>query len=162
MFLNVFKTGQALLLPGGRILRPRGGRNIGAKESRNEVHYWPQTRSVPGFGQAKSSVLNRTVHDLVQSATASNLSPQAQHRTGCDQKVASAQARFGQGNLTERLHPQAVRKVGPSRVTTLSSTEIVPKPGQGECRQSHRIGLSAFKFTEFPVQVRIVPIYGNI
>ena len=56
MFLIMFKTGQALLLPPGRIWSPRHGRETGAEQPRNVTGSWPQTRPFHDCGLAADSL----------------------------------------------------------------------------------------------------------
>jgi hypothetical protein len=65
VFLITFKTGQALLLPGGRTWSPRHGRETGAEQPRNVTDSWPRTRNfhVSEPGQDRTQPRVSHVHD---------------------------------------------------------------------------------------------------
>lgn len=77
MFLIMFKTRHALPLPGGRFLRPRIGRGMGAEQLRNMNCLWPQTRPIRELRQPPSRAHKLIVRVRERSAVASNSWQQA-------------------------------------------------------------------------------------
>ena len=67
VFLIMFKTGQALLLPGGRSSSPRNGRETGAEQPRNVTGSWPQTRHFHEIEPVQDRTQPRVSHVHEQS-----------------------------------------------------------------------------------------------
>jgi hypothetical protein len=65
-FPSLFRT-HALPLPGGRFLRPRIGRGVGAERLRNMNCLWPQTRSIRELKQPSSRAHKRIIRTCEQS-----------------------------------------------------------------------------------------------
>jgi hypothetical protein len=162
VFLIMFNTGHALLLPGGRILRPRSVRTNGAEMPRNIIRQWPQTRSVRGFGQVKFRSWERTFHIHGQSTTASIPRQQTRQRAGNARGIAMASTPPGRGDAADMFSPLTVRILGQSPTATPSLSGTVRIREQATSCPCRRIALSTFAALGFPVPIHIILPYGNV
>jgi hypothetical protein len=71
VFLIIFKTGHALLLPRGRFLSPRSGRGLAAECPRHRPANWPRPCPVRDGVQSENSPHPRPDRVRVQSVTIS-------------------------------------------------------------------------------------------
>ena len=76
VFLIMFKTGHALLLPGGRFLSPRSGRGLDAECPRHRPACWPWPCPVRDRVQSETSPHPCHARGRVQSGTVSWPCPQ--------------------------------------------------------------------------------------
>lgn len=162
MFLIMFNTGHALLLPGGRILRPRSVRINGAEMPRNVIRPWPQTRSVRGFEQVEFRSWDRTFHIHGQSTTASIPRQQARQQTGNARMIAMASTRHDREDSADAFSPPTVRSLRQSTNATSSLTRPVRVRGQATNFPCRRIAVSTFAALGFPVPIRIISLYGHV
>lgn len=162
MFLIMFKTGHALLLPGGRILRPRSVRINGAEMPRNVIRSWPQTRSVRGFGRVEFRSWDRTIHVHGQSTTESIPRQQTRQRTGNARGRAMASTRLDREDAADVFSPSTARSLGQSTNATSSETRTVRVSERATCFPCQRLAVSTFAAFGFPVPIHVIPLYGNV
>ena len=81
MFPIMFKTGHALLLPGGRFPCPRSGGVESAEWSRERAGSWPQTRHGSGRELTQTRAQSRVGNFREQSVIAFHSRPQSWQET---------------------------------------------------------------------------------
>lgn len=154
MFLIMFKTRHALLLPGGRFLRPRNGRGEAANQSRNMNCSRPQTRHVREYEQAQDRSQSRSIHVREQPVSAFSPRQQAQQRSVRIRdhgKVSTGNAREA---ATDVNRPQSDhrRELSASEVST--RTGIRHESELTTNRPWRNIAAATAPSTSFPVHIR--------
>ena len=162
VYLIMFKTRHALLLPGGRILRPRSGRNNRAEQPRNGTAFWPQTRHIHEPGQARYKTRTRTIRVRIQSAGAFSPGVQSRSRFGraFGSETTSPCPKLGTG--AEELGQQTVRILGQSEFLTPFLPGTFHEIARPSRRSSQRIAVDAELPISFQVRVRILPTYDHV
>ena len=159
MLLIMFRTGHALLLPGGRFSRPRSGRGASAEQPRNIGNSWPQTRLFHEHGQAKCRTRTRIIRVHEQSISAFCPHPRIRLQTVHIRDFSAAFTRRNRGLAADIQCPQTVRR------HELSTPTSLPQPGIGFVfqhatnRSRHRIAVSILPPISFPVHIQISPTY---
>jgi hypothetical protein len=136
VFLIMFNTGQALLLPGGRFSWPRIGRGGVAERLRNMHCSWPQTRI--GHG-----------HDLVQCRT------RTQSVRVRIQSAAAFCPRQRSGARTVHIHGQATASIVHERTT--AADLICPHPVRDHDRD---LSVSAHSPCSRPVRNYVLSVHS--
>jgi hypothetical protein len=162
VFLTVFKPVHALLLSSLRFLGPRNSRGEGAKQPRNFIDSWPQTRQFPERGQAQYRARTQTICVHEQSASVSSPRPQARQQTVRIREHATPSTVRKQAFAWNGRYPQAVRRLELSVSATSSLTGIVREPRQSENHPCRCIAVSVSPLTNVPVHIRIIPAYVYI
>lgn len=90
VFLIMFKTGHALLLPGGRILRPRMRREADAGQPLDSRVSRPRQWLFRDLKSATVRAQPRTIRGREQSATAFRPRPQTRQRIVLSRELATA------------------------------------------------------------------------
>jgi hypothetical protein len=160
--LNVFKSGQALLLSSLRFLCPRSGRGGGAEQPRNVIDSWPQTRQFHEHGQAQYRERTQTVRIIEPSASMFKPRQQARRQTVRILELATASTVRKQAFARNARYPQTVRSLEPPTSTTSTLTGIVLEPRQVEIYPRRSIAVSVSPLTSFPVHIRIIPVYVHV
>ena len=162
MFPIMFKTGQALLLPGGRFSGPRHGRETGAEQPCTVTGSWPQTRHFHEIKPVQDWTQPRVGHVREQTVSAFNPRHQSHPRTVrvCAQTTASIvheQAAAADANC-----PQTIRSREQSTVVNWSRTQFVRDRGPAKSDPRRRIAVSAWASADFPVFIQIIAPYEHV
>ena len=162
MFLIMFKTGHALLLPRGRFLSPWHGREVCAKQSRKATGSWPQTRHIHENKLVQDRTQPRIGHVRKQSVTA--LTPRHQSRSQTIRVRAQATASIvrEQAAAADVNCPQTVRSLKQSSAATWSQTQFVRDRGPVKSDPRRRIAVSAWASASFPVFIQIIAPYEHV
>lgn len=158
----MFKTGHALLLPGGRFLSPRNGREAGAEHSRKVAGSWPQTRHIHENKLVQDRTQPRIGHVRKQSVTA--LTPRQQSRSQTVRVRAQATASIvrEQAAAADLNCPQTVRSRGQYTFANWSRTQFVRSRRPAMYYARRRIALSTWASANFPVFIQIIPPYEHV
>ena len=162
MFLIVFKTRHALLLPGGRILRPPCGRNQGAERARRISDSWPQTR----LGHERELIQVRTQSRVVRVREQSAHADIPRQRAGLqsvqnhDSKTVSTGS--GQALVLDARHPNTVRVRGLATKMNLVCLGTFPAPQFAMDCPRFRIIPDFVPAVSFPLHIQIIPSYGHV
>ena len=162
VYLIMFKTRHALLLPGGRLLRPRSGRRAGADQPRNRMELWPQARHIHEHGQARYKTRTRTIRVRIQSAGAFSPGVQSRSRFGRAFGTGTILTRLNLGTCAEEPCPQTVLSVGPFEFLTPFLPGTFHEIARTSRRSSQRIAVDAELPISFQVRVRILPTYDHV
>jgi hypothetical protein len=162
VFQIMFKSGQALPLPGGRFSWPRIGRGKGRGWLRNMRCSWPQTRHGHGHDPAQCRPRTQTVRVREQSASAS--CPRQQSRSHTVRKLGLATGSFVHGQATAAVMdcPQPVRSRG------LSANVNCPRPRSVRSRRPAKncprsgITSSTSLPARIPFPIQPIPTYDHI
>lgn len=162
VFLIMFRTRHALLLPRGRILRPPGGRNQGAEQSHRISDSWPQTRLGHERELIRVRTQSRAVRVREQSAHALN----PRQRTGQqsvrnhDSKTTSAGS--DQAMALDARRPNTVRVRGLATNMNLVCLGTFPARKRAmDCPRS-RIIPDFVPAVSFPLHIQMIPSYGHV
>ena len=159
MFLIMFRTGHALLLPGGRFLRPRTGRGENAEQSRNISDSWTQTRLFHKHGQIQCRTWTRIIRVREQSTSVFHPRPQMRQLTVRIHEPATDFTVRKQELAANKICPQSVHRPGLSTPANLPQIDIGRIPQQAVKCPCHRISVAFSLPTSFPVQIQIIPTY---
>jgi hypothetical protein len=156
VFPIIFKTGQALLLPGGRSWSPRHGREAGAEQPRTVTGSWPQTRHFHEIEPVQDRTQPRVGHVREQSVSAFNPRHQSHPRTVrvCAQATASIVREKAVAAVVNR--PQTIRSLKQSMSANWSQTQFVRNRGPAKRNPRRRIAVSAWASASFPVFIQII------
>jgi hypothetical protein len=152
----MFKTGHALLLPGGRFLSPRHGREVCAEQSHKVTGSWPQTRHIHENKLVQDGTQSRVGHVRKQSVTA--LTPRQQSRSQTVRVRAQATASIirEQAAAADVNCPQTVRSREQSKFANWSRTQFVRNRGTATVDPRCRIVVSTWVSANFPVFIQII------
>ena len=153
---SLFRT-HALLLPGGRFLRPRNSRGEYGKQPHDMNHARPQARQSRGHEQTERRPQSRPIRVHEQSASVSSSRQQARQQPvrSRDQNMVSTgygQTSAAGANSTQNSHSSA-----------LSTSEASTRSDFGrEFEQTadcprFRIVVAIAPLTNFPVHIRTIP-----
>ena len=159
MFLIMFRTGHALLLPGGRFSSPRSGRGASAEQPRNIGNSWPQTRPFRKRGQSQCRAWTQIIRVREQSTSAFRSRQQAWQQIVHIRELSTAFTGRNRGLAAYIQCPQSVRRHELSTPVSLPQTGIGRAFQQATSRPRHRIAVSALPPTSFPVHIQIIPAY---
>jgi hypothetical protein len=162
VFLNVFKPVQALLLSSLRFLGPRNNRGEGAEQPRNVIDSWPQTRQFHDRGQAQYRARTQTICVHEQSTPMLRPRHQARQQTVRIRELTTASTVRKQGFAWSARYPRTVRSLEVSPSVTSSLTRTVHELRQAENYPRRSIAVSVSPLTNFPVHIRIIPVYVHI
>ena len=162
MFLIMFKTGQALLLPGGRFLSPRSVRGESAEQPRNIGISWPQTRQFHERGQVQCRTWTRIIRVHEQSTSVFCPHPRIRQQTVRIRELATAFTGRNRETAADIQCPQSVRRRGLSTPANLPQTGIGRAFEQATKCSRCRIAVSFMPPTNFPVDIQIIPTYDLI
>ena len=162
MFLIAFKTRHALLLPGGRFLSPRYGREEGAEQPRNEIDLWPHALRFHIRELVQYRPQTETVRDCEKSVTAINPRQWAGQRTVRirDHAMVSTRRDLALSAITN--YPQTVRSLELSRQTNSPQTRIVLASQQATNSPVRRIEVAITPQVSFPVRFQFIPAYVHV
>lgn len=162
VFQIMFKSGQALPLPGGRFSCPRIGRGEGREGHRDMYRSWPQTRHSHGLDPAQCRTRTQTVRVREQSSTASCPRQQSHSQTVRNHELAMATIVRKQAAAAFRECPQTGRNPELSTLANWPRTRFVRnrRPAMNYPRRS--IALSAWASVHFPVQIQMIPVYDHV
>jgi len=162
VFLIVFKTRHALLLPGGRILRPPCGRNQDAEQARRISDSWPQTRHDRERELIQVRTQPRVVRVREQSAHADIPRQRAELQSVHNRDSKTASAGSGQALALDARRPNTVRVRG--LVTNMSVACLGTFPALQramDCPRS-RIVPDFAPAVSFPLHIHMIPSYGHV
>jgi hypothetical protein len=162
VFLIMFNTGHALLLPGGRFLSPRHGREVGAKQSRKITGSWPQTRHFQENELVQDRAQPRVSHVRERSVTAFNLRQQSRSQTVRGLARATASIIRERAAAANPNCPQRGRSREQSTFANGSRTQFVRDPGPATIDPHFRIVVSAWVTAGFPVFIQIISRYEHV
>jgi len=162
VFPIMFKTGHALLLPRGRFLSPRQGRETGAEQPRTVTGAWPQSRHIHENELAQDRTQPRFGHVREQSVTA--LKPRQQ---SCSQTVrartqATASIVCEQAAAADVNCPQTFRSREQSTFANWSRTQFVREREPAKSDSRRCIAVSAWASANFPVFIQIISPYEHV
>lgn len=162
MFPIMFKSGQALLLPGGRSSRPRHGREAGAEQPRNVTRSWPQTRHFHDIEPVQDRTQPRVSHVHDQSLIP--FSPRHESRPRTVRVRAQATASFVREQAAAAVvnRPQIGRSREKSSSTNWSQTRFVRDRGPAKTDPRRRIAVTAWASANFPVFIQIISPYEHV
>jgi len=162
VFPIMFKTGQALLLPGGRFSRPRHGREAGAEQPRDVTGSWPQTRHFHDIKPVQDRTQPRIDRVREQSAIAFSSSRQSSPRTVHVRAQATASVVREQAAAAVVNRPQIGRSREQTSSANWSQTQFVRDRGPANSNTRRCIGVSAWASANFPVFIHIISPYEHI
>ena len=162
VFLIVFKTRHALLLPGGRILRPPCGRNQGAERARRISDSWPQTR----LGHERDLIQVRTQSRVVrfreQSAHALNPRQRAGQQSVHNRDSKTASTGSDQAMALDARRPNTVRVRGLATNMNLVCLGTFPVRQRAmDCPRS-LIVVDFVPAVSFALHIQLIPSYGHV
>ena len=162
MFPIMFKTRHALLLPGGRILRPPCGRNQGAEQARCITNSWPQTR----LGRERELIQVRKQSRVVRVREQSAHAGIPRQRAGLqsvrnhDSKTDSTGS--DQALALDARRPKTVRVRGLATNRSLDCLGTVPARQRAmDCPRS-RIVPDFAPAVSFSLHIQMIPSYGHV
>ena len=161
MFLITFKTGHALLLPGGRFLNPRMGRETGAKQSRMIKDSWPQTRLGHERRLVWSRAQPRILHLHEQSSTTFIPHQRMRRQSVRSRDLESVLTRYKQTLASDINSPRTVciREL----TTSINPAWLAPFPvlQPATSRSRSRIVPTYARPVSFPVQIKVHPFHAH-
>jgi hypothetical protein len=162
VFPIMFKTGQALLLPGGRFSGPRHGREAGAEQPRTVTGSWPQTRHFHEIEPVQDRTQPRVGHVREQTVSAFNPRHQSHPRTVrvCAQATASIVREKAVAAVVNR--PQTIRSLKQSTSANWSQTQFVRRHGLTKNNPRPRVAVSTWVSANFPVFIQIILPYEHV
>ena len=156
MFPIMFKTGQALLLPGGRSSRPRHGRETGAEQPRNVKGSWPQTRHFHDIESGQDRTQPRIGHIREQSVIAFRPRHESHPRTVRVRAQATASIVRKQATAANANCPHTVRSREKSSSTNWSQTRFVRDRGRAKSNPRRCLSVSAWASANFPIFIQTI------
>ena len=162
MFLIMFKTGHALLLPGGRSSSPRHGRETGAEQPRTVTGSWPQTRHFHEIEPVQDRTQPRVGHVREQSVSVFNPRQQSHPRTVRVRAQATASIVREKAMAANANCPQTVRSREQSTLVNWSRTQFVRDREPAKSDPRPRIAVSAWVSANFPVFIQIISPYEHV
>lgn len=162
VFPIVFKTRHALLLPGGRILRPPCGRNQGAERARCISDSWPQTR----LGHERDLIQVRTQSRVVRVRDQSAPAAIPRQRAGLqsvqnhDSKTVSTGS--GQALALDARRPNTVRVRGLATNMNLVCLGTFPTRQRAMNYPRSRIVAEFVPAVSFLLHIQMIPSYGHV
>ena len=162
MFPIMFKSGQALLLPGGRSWSPRHGRATGAEQPRNVTGSWPQTRHIHEIELVQDRTQPRVGHVREQSVIAFSPRQQSRPRTVRVRAQATASIVSEQAAAAVVNQPQTGRSREQSSPANWSQTQFVSDRGPAKTDPRRRIAVSSWALANFPVFIQTISPYEHI
>ena len=158
----MFKTGQALLLPGGRFSSPRNGRGTGAKQARTVKGSWPQTRQIHENEPVQDRTQPRVGHVRAQFVTEFNPHHQSHPRTIRVHAQASALIGREKAMAADGNRPHTIRSLKQSSSANWSQTQFVRDRGQAKSDPRRCIAVSAWASASFPVFIQIISPHEHV
>ena len=158
----MFKTGQALLLPGGRSWSPRHGRETGAEQPRKVTGSWPQTRHFHDIELIQDWTQARVGHVREQSVIAFNPRQQSRPRTIHVRAQATASIVREQAAAAVVNQPQTGRTREQTSSANWSQMQFVRDRGPAKSNTRRCIVVSAWAAANFPVSIQIISPYEHI
>ena len=158
----MFKSGQALLLPGGRSWSPRHGRATGAEQPRNVTGSWPQTRHIHEIELVQDRTQPRVGHVREQSVIAFSPRQQSRPRTVRVRAQATASIVSEQAAAAVVNQPQTGRSREQSSPANWSQTQFVSDRGPAKTDPRRRIAVSSWALANFPVFIQTISPYEHI
>jgi len=162
VFPIMFKSGQALLLPGGRSWSPRHGREAGAEQPRNATGSWLQTRHFRENELLQDRTQPRVSHVHDQSVIPFNPRRESHPRTVRGRAQATASIVSEQAAAAVVNQPQTGRSREQSSSTNWSQTRFVRDRGPATIDPRPRIVVSTWVTANFPVFIHTISPYEHI
>ena len=162
MFLIMFKTGHALLLPGGRVSSARNGREVSAQKSHSGMASWPQTRHSHEHEQAQVRAQSRIGHVREVSATTFNPRPWTRQHTVRSRHSISALTARKQASALDTTSPQTVRVRELATGTIMVSPETFRVSKQATNYPRSSISEAFAQTLNFPVHIKPIPPYVQL
>ena len=162
MFPIMFKSGQALLLPGGRSWSPRHGRETGAEQPRNVTDSWPQTRHFHDIKPVQDRTQPRIGHVHDQSVIPFNPRRESHPRTVRGRAQATASIVSEQAAAAVVNQPQTGRSRKQSSSANWSQTQFVRDRGPAKTDPRRRIAVSSWALANFPVFIQTISPYEHV
>jgi hypothetical protein len=162
VFLIMFKTGQALLLPGGRSSSPRIGRGTGAKQARTVTGSWPQTRQFHEIEPVQDRTQPRVSHVREQTVSVFNPRHQSHPRTIRVRAQATASIVHEKAMAANANCPQTVRSREQSTFVNWSRTQFVRDREPAKSDPRPHIAVSAWVPANFPVFIQIISPHEHV
>ena len=162
MFLIMFNTGHALLLPGGRVSRPRNCREAVAHQPRYVMYSWPQTRHWLEREQVQCRTRTQIVRVRKQSASASCPRKQLHSQTLRVHGQATASIVHERAATAGVNCPQTIRSREQSTFTNWLPTQFVRKREPSNNYPHRCIAVSACASANFPVHIQTIPFYDRV
>jgi hypothetical protein len=162
VFLIMFKTGQALLLPGGRFWSPRPGREAGAEQPRNATGSWLQTRHFRDIEPVQDRTQPRIGHVHDQSLIPFKPRHESHPRTIRVRAQATASIVSEQAGAADVNQPQTGRSREQTSSANWSQTQFVRDRGPAKSNTRRCIGVSAWASANFPVFIHIISPYEHV
>ena len=162
MFPIMFKTGQALLLPGGRSWSPRHGRETGAEQPRKVTGSWPQTRHFHDIELIQDRTQACVGHVREQSVIAFSPRHESHPRTIRVRAQATASIVSEQAAAAVVNQPQTGRSREQSSSANWSQTQFVRDRGPAKNNTRRCIGISAWASANSPVFIQIISPYEHV
>jgi len=159
VLLIMFKTGHALLLPGGRFSSPRTSRGECAERPRDISNSWPQTRQFHEHGQGQCRTWTRIIRVHGQSTSVFCPQPRVRKQPVHIREFSTAFTGRNRGLAADKQCPQSVHRPGLSAPANLPQTGTGCVFQQATNRPRHRIAVSILPPTSFPVHIQIIPAY---
>jgi hypothetical protein len=162
VILIMFNTGHALPLVETRILRPRMVRGADAQQPRRGDGSRPQQWPVRDLDFAAIKPQSRTLQGRAHITVSICPRPQTWQQVVRERGQAPSKPSLGQAMATNSPCPSPVREFGEPATTGRPLT----KTGRGLCTAKawlhHHIGAFFWPPTEFPIHIKLAPIYGLI
>lgn len=152
--LIMFKTGHALLLPGGRLLRPRSHRGGSAECPRGGAGSWPVTRSIRDCNSAVNQTRTQTLRGCRQSLSSFNPRQQARPRMFRVLDESTSLSVPEQAAPTDAKDFQLVRALELSTSTNFSHSRNVHAPRLGAQPFRRRLAAFTLPSRNFPVHIQ--------
>jgi len=162
VFPIMFKTGQALLLPGGRSWSPRHGRETGAEQPRNATDSWPQTRHFHESEPVQDGTQPRVSHVHDKSVIPFNPCRESHPRTVRVRAPATASIVREQAGAADVNRPQTIRSRKESSPANWPRTQFVRDRGPAKTDPRRRIAVSSWASANFPVFIHTISPYEHI
>jgi len=162
VFPIMFKSGQALLLPGGRSWSPRHGRETGAEQPRNVTDSWPQTRHFHDIKPVQDRTQPRIGHVHDQSVIPFNPRRESHPRTVRVRAQATASIVREQAVAADVNRPHTIRSLKQSSPANWPRTQFVRDRGPAKSNTRRCIGVSAWASANFPVFIHIISPYEHV
>ena len=159
MYPIIFKTGHALLLPLGRLLSPRHGRETGAEQPRTVTGAWPQTRHIHKLDSAEDRTRTQTMRVREQSVSACSPRKQSWPRPILVHAQATASTVRGQAAAANAKCPQTVHSREPSMSANWPWAKSARKHGLATKCPRRCIAVAILPPICFPVRIQTIPAH---
>jgi hypothetical protein len=154
---SMFQTGHAILLPGGRFLRPRISRGEYGTPPHDMNHARPQARQSRGHEQTEVSPQLRLIRVHEQSAFVSSPRQEARQQSVRNRGKDTVSTGYVQTSVADANSPRKSHSPVLSTAEASTRSDFSRESEQAANCPRHRIIVSIASAMKFPVHIRTFP-----